>query len=93
MNKPYVIPPNGTVRGPFKCRLGAGVGTGREGVQFAIQTKDGWRYVIGDFRKEGDLRKEAEKISAFVKLAERITEVNKARMVIRMNEWKNGNYD
>ncbi len=55
--KKYIPFPNGTIRGPFTCGKGNDA-TG--GVQFCVQTKDGWVYFIGARKELNKLKRDAE---------------------------------
>lgn len=69
---PYVPPPIGTIRGPFRCGIGHDR-HGREamlpdqGLQFCVRAPGGdWVYFIEHFTKEAEIRKQAEEYRAKV---------------------------
>jgi hypothetical protein len=52
--------PIGTIRGPFTCGLG---NDSRSGVQFAVNTNNGWVYFIERQNLEAKARKRAEEFA------------------------------
>lgn len=59
----FVPFPFGTIRGPFICGKGTD-STG--GIQFAINGRNGWLYVIKARNEEKAARQEAERLSKWV---------------------------
>ena len=59
-NKPFVPFPNGTVRGPYTCGWKNDY---KGGVQFLVQTKNGWVPFIDKFTNEAECEKRAKEFA------------------------------